>query len=167
MAAFVFSLAAGCSSRPTVKKNPPPDPLLQSKTAMQAKYGLSPDAQARPQPEPPTMPAGAWVVAPPSTLPAARLGKPDEPGPFRMTAEKRPIQPAVVEGPTTLEGVLEKTGADRWVLRRPTGETYLLEGHPRLDLLESGNSIKVEGKLIEASPARFRVDHVLDVRRGS
>jgi len=160
-------LAAGCSTRPTVKKNPPPDPLLQSKTAMQAKYGLTPDAQARPQPEPPTMPAGAWVVAPPAGAPAARLGRPDEPGPFRMTAEKRAFPPVLDAGSATLAGVLEKTTDDRWVLRRETGEKLLLEGHPRLDLLEPGCTIKVEGRIIEASPARFSVDHVLEVRRGS
>jgi hypothetical protein len=167
LAAFVFSLSAGCSTRPTVKKNPPPDPLLQSKTPIQAKYGMTPDAQARPQPEPPTMPAGAWAVAPPTGAPAVRLGRPDEPGPFRMTAEKRAIQPIDSEGPTSIEGVLEKSADDRWLLCRETGEKVLLEGHPRLDLFEPGYVIRVDGKLVESNPPRYLVEHVLLLRRGS
>src|SRR5205814_10132582 len=94
----------------------------------------------------------------------ARLGRPDEPGPFRMTSERRSMESAAR---STLEGVLEKSSDDRWVLRRATGDVYLLEGHPRLDLLNPGDTIKVEGRLIQTGPARYSVDHVLEVRHGS
>src|ERR1700688_1172451 len=78
-------------SKPQVKRPPPTDPLLMSKTPVSARYGRA-DNPDRPDPAPPAMPAGAWVRAPSpgngtmeATLPAVPA-----PGPFHWTSEKKP-----------------------------------------------------------------------------
>ncbi len=163
LAALSF-LPLACSTKPTaIKKTAPTDPLLLSKTPRaEAKYGTQ-DSLVRPEPTPPTMPAGAWVTAPSPTTPTARLG---EPGPFRMTSEKRPAEGTI--GPASLQGRLERTPDDRCLLRpnpgtpEVPGGVVLLEGHSRLDLLESGCQVHVEGRLVGD---RYLVEHVELLKR--
>jgi hypothetical protein len=106
------------------------------------------------------MPAGAWAISPAPAVPAARLGNPGEPGPFRWTSEKRTAKPV------SLEGVLEGSADQGWFLSCQAGKVRL-EGHPQLDLFEAGYVLQVEGQLIDSSQPRCRVQSVRVVKRGN
>src|SRR6266511_3403018 len=170
LAGPLLVIPLACSK--THQRRPPAaDPLLISKTPVQAKYGKS-DLQGRPDPMPPAMPAGVWVNAPMSPGGgAAQLGSPESmqppPGPFRFTSEKRTGEPERLQ---RRRGSLEKVSG-RWVL----DGKVLLEGHPQLDLFEPGDVIEVEGYQVEGESRsgawlphpRFRVEHVQLIRRKS
>ena len=158
--AALFSISFGCSSRPPVKKTPPPDPLLMSKTPVQARYGTTIDAQSRPVPAPPTMPVGAWVAAP-----SVRPANSGQPNTFRWTSDKKEMATASAHS-VTLEGVLEGSADDQWVLHCTSGRKVLLEGHPQLDLFEAGYRISVQGELQDGTQPRCRVKSVLLLSRG-
>lgn len=182
-AALLGCFSLGCSSRPIVKKNPPPDPLLMSKTPIQARFGATTDQHPRPDPSAPVMPATAWAN-PPS--PIAHLGIPDgDAGAFRVTAEKRDTRSAK-DGNLAfpvLQGSLEKSANGEWVMRcepgtpMPSNGVVLLEGHPRLDLFETGTVIRVEGRIVEEGNGRnagswlphprYHVDRVDLIHRGN
>src|SRR5262245_55097481 len=107
LTALMLTIPLGCSSRPPLKKTPPPAPLLMSKTPIQAKFGNGRDAHARPDPVPPTMPAGAWAQGP--SAPSIHVMGPDSVAPveqFRVTSEKHDTPAA---GQVSLAGVVEKT----------------------------------------------------------
>jgi hypothetical protein len=156
----------------SVKRNPPTDPLLQSKCPTQAHYGPTADVHPQPDPAAPAVPTGAWAASPVAGQPRP---EPNPPAPFRWASEKREL---TADGKTrALEGKLEKAG-DRWVLRcegAPDGKV-ILDGHPRLDLFEEGDVIRVEGQLMQEGDSRhgtpwlpyraFLVEHVRLVRRG-
>lgn len=165
--------AISCTKNPPKRKNQN-DPLLMSKTPQQARFGTTADLPPRPEPAPPTMPAGAWVNIPTKATPTGvQLGAPEtpgQPGPFRWTSEKRPADSELKR--LSLQGSLEKSGNGRWLLAAPSlpGGKVLLEGHPRLDMLDAGESVSVEGYILEdhgprSSGAwlpypRFKVEHL-------
>lgn len=170
-ACIPLSCFKSSSNTNSIKRNPPTDPLLQSKCPVTARYGTTSDVNPRPDPAPPTIPAGAWLQNP--AQPSLGTAEPKPPAPFRWTSEKRELTP---EGKTrTLEGRLEKNG-EQWLLR--TDEVaegkVLVEGHPQLDLFEAGDKIRVEGRVTREArsgtpwlPFRsFVVDHVQLVQRG-
>jgi hypothetical protein len=156
LAVLLFTIPLGCtSSRPPLKKTPPPDPLLMSKTPVQAKFGTTLDVHARPDPVPPGMPVGAWAQAPPET-PSIHLASPGSgPAPYRVTAEKHEVPS---EG--WVKGVVEKSADGQWLLRVESGPTVpvsgklILEGHSRLDLFEPGYVIRVQGRVVEEPVVR-------------
>jgi hypothetical protein len=73
-----------------------------------------------------------------------------------------------------LQGVLERTADDRWLLRYEPisrdsgGGKVFVEGHLRLDLLEPGDVIRVEGSFVDGRGVPhplYRVRHVELIQR--
>jgi hypothetical protein len=170
-------LSCSRSNNPGIKKKDQTDPLLLSKTPVQAKYGMTTDLHPRPDPAPPTMPAGAWVSQPG----APHLGSPEPapPAPFRWTSDRKDLpEPKQGEKPSDLQGILEKEG-DTWLLRTDAvaGGKVVLEGHPRVDMLNAGDVIRVEGRLVDESAPRaggawlpyptFQIKHLRLIQRKS
>src|SRR5262249_1403844 len=92
-------------------------------------------------------------ASPSAGQPQVGGAEPSPPTPFRWASEKRE---RTADGePRSLEGKLEKAG-DQWLLRSeaaPQGKV-ILEGHPRLDIFEEGDVIRVEGQLLREGDAR-------------
>ena len=187
--------AVGCKSSGT-RKNGPQDPLLMSKPPAKSKFGdAGANASARAEPVPPAVPAGAWAAGPPKPVSSVRLGAPDfgppatalKPVPVVTSVSDRPHVAAGQEASAEpyaraadsrwLQGVLEQTADERWLLRYEplsrdeTGGKVLLEGHPGFELYHPGDVVRVEGKLLGEAAAqpgshpRYRVQHVRLVRR--
>src|SRR5437764_736177 len=141
-------LSCSRSSNPGIRKKDQTDPLLQSKTPVQAKYGMTTDLHPRPEPVPPTMPASAWASQP-GVPGSPHLGSPEPapPAPFRWTSDRKDIpEPREGEKLSELQGALEKEG-DTCLLRTDAvpGGKAIVEGHPLLDMLLPGDVIRVEG----------------------
>ncbi len=186
LATAVGVCASGCT-RGSTRRNVPPDPLLMSKTPTQSKFADASEAPARPDPTPPAVPAGAWVAGPAPSGSSVRLGPPDFAPPGESALAWSAEKPNLPAGPygraadlAWLQGVLERTADERWLLRfepvsrEPSGGKVLLGGHPRLDLFEPGDVVRVEGESLEDVSAagsnvpthpRYRVDRVQLVRR--
>jgi len=159
----------------SVKPKPTTDPLLQSRAPVQARYGTTTDVHPRPDPAAPMVPTSTWAATSPADPPQTGTTEANPPAPFRWASEKRE---QTTDGKTRgLEGKLEKAG-DQWLLRSeaaPQGKV-ILEGHPRLDLFEEGDVIRIEGQMLPEGAARpitawlpFRVltvERVQLVKRG-
>jgi hypothetical protein len=194
LAAAAGVCAAGCTRSGTRKK--PEDPLLMSKPPVQAKFGDATEVAARPDPSPPAVPAGAWVAGPAQAAAPVRLGPPDFQSPSADTAlswssdrpRLSPVPASRGLPPDTyaraadyrwLQGVLERAPGERWLLRYEAvsrdgyGGKVFVEGHPRLDLLEPGDVVRVEGALADdgtakadpSGPPRYRVRQVRLIKR--
>ncbi|MBI1917408.1 MAG: hypothetical protein HYS12_22130 [Planctomycetes bacterium] len=187
--AAVGACAIGCKGSGPRKKGPE-DPLLQSKTAVQSKFADPNEVTARADPSPPTIPAGAWSAGRGQFAFPVRLGPPDfNIPPGQASLAWSTDKPAVsAAGPYArsadsrwLQGVLERTPDNRWLLRyepmsRDSGAgKVFVEGHERLDLFEPGDVIRVEGALVEEPQGgserlphpRYRVRHVELIQRHS
>jgi hypothetical protein len=189
LAMAVGVYACGCT-RSSTRRPGLQDPLLMSKTPVKAKFGDASTAlPSRPEPTPPALPAGVWVSAPAQPDSTVRLGPPDFRTPPPSTSltwsTDKPVPDVSGQGPygraadgRWLQGVLERLGEDQWVLRYEPiarggdGGKVLLEGHPRLDLLNPGDVIRVEGELIREQDngktlphPRFRVARLVLVQR--
>jgi hypothetical protein len=184
--------SVGCS-KPNQRRKAE-DPLLRSKTPVQAKYTVPPEPVAHSGPLPPATPAGAWAAAPVGNAYNTRLHSPDLPpltgspsetwsrersGAAGMLVSRSKQTYAKGAGMHWLQGVLERLG-DQWVLRyeslsgEASGGKVLLTGHPRLDMLHPGDVIRVEGELVQElretgawlPHPRYRVDQLQVVRQG-
>jgi hypothetical protein len=182
LAAAVGACATGCKSSGTHKKGPE-DPLLQSKTPVQSRFVDPTEVAARPEPTPPAIPAGAWASGPGQPTSSVRLGPPDfnvPPGQasFAWSTDKPPVAPGGLYGRSAdsrwLQGVLERTPDDRWLLRYEPisreggGGKVFVEGHPRLELFEPGDVIRVEGSFVDGRGVPhplYRVRHVDLIQR--
>ena len=166
---------AGCT-KPALRKKGPEDPLFATKHPARSRFA-DVTADAGGEPTPPASPAGAWVAVPPSQpASSVRLGIPQPNAPHGTapaTLAWSTDKPQVSLSPTAqlqagvanpyaraadcrwLQGVLERTPGDQWVLRFEAlsrdsqGGKVLLEGHSRLDLLQAGDVIRVEGQFVE------------------
>ncbi len=187
--AAVGACAIGCKGSGPRKKGPE-DPLLQSKTPVQSKFADSNEGAARADPSPPTIPAGAWSAGPGLSASSVRLGPPDfNIPPTHASLAWSTDKPAVSAAgryarsadSRWLQGVLERTPDNRWLLRYEPGSRdssagkVFVEGHERLDLFEAGDVIRVEGALVEEQQAgserlphpRYQVRHVELIQRHS
>jgi len=162
-------LGAGGCTKEALRKKPPEDPLLTTKNPSKSRFADVP-AEAHGEPTPPPVPTGAWVASPPAQPGSSvRLGAPQSNGPAPATLAWATDKPHVVGTATALtdpyaragdyrwlQGVLERTPSEQWVLRYEAlsrdgqGGKVLLEGHARLDLLQPGDVIRVEGRLEES-----------------
>jgi hypothetical protein len=168
--------AAGCTKE-ALKKKGPDDPLLATKAPAKSHFG-DVTAESHGEPTPPPVPTGAWVASPP-VQPAStvRLGAPQSNGPAPATFAWSTDKPRMGASTSTpgqipltdpyaraadyrwLQGVLERTPGEQWVLRYEAlsrdsqGGKVVLEGHARLDLLQPGDIIRVQGQLIEDKEA--------------
>src|SRR5438874_8229925 len=113
--AAVGACAIGCKGSGPRKKGPE-DPLLQSKTPVQSKFGDPTEVASRADPAPPTIPAGAWAAGPGLPASPARLGPPDFNVPSRQASLAWSTDKPSVAGPYArsadsrwLQGVLERT----------------------------------------------------------
>jgi hypothetical protein len=167
--------AVGCTKE-ALKKKGPEDPLLATKTPAKSRFA-DVTAEAHGEPTPPPVPTGAWVASPPAQpASSVRLGVPQSnpaPATLAWSTDKSRLS-----GSTTapgqipladpyaragdyrwLQGVLERTPSDQWVLRYEAlsrdgqGGKVLLAGHARLDLLQPGDVIRVEGQFAEDKDA--------------
>lgn len=196
LATLLTVSAAGCTKR-ELRPKKPDDPLLTTKTPVKAHFQDASNARA--EPSAPAMPTGVWAASP-GTPPAspARLGAPEPasvaaPATLAWSTDKPPVSPAAAARTGAgdlyarsadrrwLQGVLERAPHEGWLLRYEAisrdgqGGKVVLEGHPRLDLLQAGDVIRVEGTLAEdkGAPApsdwlpypRYRVSTVRVIQR--
>jgi hypothetical protein len=193
----LLAVHTGCTKR-ELRPKKPEDPLLTTKTPVKARF-LDTQAQgARAEPTAPAMPTGILTSSPktpPIPVPV-RLGSPEVDTASRRNAaalawatDKPEVSPVSVQPGQPyaraidyrwLQGVLERTPNEQWLLRYEAiskegqGGKVVLEGHPRLDLFQAGDVIRVEGTLDEGkqpAPAdwlpypRYRVASVRLVQR--